>query len=515
MADQPAATTPTASPARVRARKARRRLLINLGVLLLVMALAVGFWLSRRSRSPLPEGLVTGAAERGDLVQTVSATGSVTAQTGAMVRIGSQITGRIKRLHADVGDYMRAGQVIAELDVPDLQAQVRQVEAALALSRSRLAEQMAGVALQDTQTRVEIEKAQAGVSQAQASLRQVEQSASLQLATAQAGVRQSQASADNADSSLKRLRQLFEKGYVAAADVDNAQAQAEVSAAQLVTARENVKLVQAKVDADLVAAQEQLRQAQAALAAARAGVAQHEIKREQVRAAQDAVRQSTAALAQSRAQLDKAFIRSPISGTVLQLAQQEGETIAAGLSAPTVIIVANLDRLQVEAFVDETDIGQVRLGQPARVTVDAYPDRPFPGRVQKIASGATMQQNVVTYDVTIALENPGRLLKPDMTASVEIEVGRRQGVLMVPVDAVKPTAKGPTVTVMTKQGSGPPSFRVVPVRTGISDGEHIEILQGLRPGQVVVLAGQVPGMSTESGTRPRSPIGFRGGPGGH
>lgn len=484
--------------ARVRAAKARRRLFINLAVAVVVIALAVWAWLAFRPKPTAPAGLVTGVAERADVVQTVSATGSVTAQTGAMVKIGSQITGRIKRLYADVGSQVQAGQLIAQLDLPDLEAQVQSGRASLAAAQTRLQEQLAGVAMQDTQTAADIRKAQSAVKVAQANLREAEQAANLNLATAQAGVRQAKANADNSAASLKRQQTLFAKGYVAAQDVDNARAQAEVSAAQLTTATHNVELVKAQNDATLASAREQVQQAEATLAASRAGSANPVIKRRQVQEARAAVQQAAAALAISQAQLAKSEIRTPISGTVTQLAQQEGETIAAGLSAPTVIIVVNLDRLQVEAFVDETDIGKVRLGQPAAVTVDAYPDHPFAGRVAKIASGATMQQNVVTYDVTISLDNPEHLLKPDMTATVDIEVSNRHDVLTVPVDAVKQTTRGSTVTVMRPGTGGKPAFEVVRVRTGISDDDRTEILSGLREGDTVVLAGQVEGMSTDT-----------------
>jgi RND family efflux transporter MFP subunit len=501
--------------ARVRGAKQRRRLLINIAVVTLVVAAVAAFFVARRAGSEMPEGLVTAKAERTDLVQTVSATGSVTAQTGAMVKIGSQITGRIKHLYADVGAQMKAGEIIAELDVPDLEAQVRQAEATLALNQRRLAEQLAGVELQNTQTKTDIEKARAGLAVAKANLQQVAQSAQLQIATAEAGVRQAQANADNSAANLTRTEQLFKKGYVAASDVDNAQAQAKVNAAQLVSAKENLKLVKAKLDADLPSAREQQKQAQAALAVALAGSAQPEIKRQQVAEAREAVRQSVAALAFSRSQLAKSFIRTPIPGTVIQLAQQEGETIAAGLSAPTLIIVANLDRLQVDAFVDETDIGRIRLGQRAEVTVDAYPNRKFEGKVVKIASGSTMQQNVVTYDVTVFLKNAGRLLKPDMTATVNITVARKKNVLAVPVDAIKPTTEGATVTVMTAGKNGSPEFRPVMVRTGISDGDRTEILSGLQGGDAVVLSGQVPGMTAQQNSpRFRGLFGMGGGRGG-
>jgi len=497
--------------ARVRRAKNRRRWLINIGVIAVVIAVVAVYLVTRRGGPQLPEGLTWDTAQRMDLTQVVSATGSVTAQTGAMVKIGSQITGRIKRLYADVGEQVKAGQVIAELAVPDLEASVQSAQSTLTLNQRRLDEQLAGVDLQSTTTRTDIDRARAAVAVAQTNLNQVEQSANLQIGTAEAGVRQAQANEANSAANLKRVQQLFDQGFIAASELDTAKAQAGVNAAQLDSAQENLRLVKAKVDADLPSAREQLKQAQAALAAAEAGVANPKIKAEQIAQARASVRQSTAALALAKAQYDKAFIRTPISGTVLQLAQQQGETIAAGLSAPTLIIVANLERLQVDAFVDETDIGKVTLGQPAQVTVDAYPDRTFSGRISKIASGSTMQQNVVTYDVTIALDNPGHLLKPDMTATVNITVAHKRDVLTVSVDAVKPTLQGPTVVVMTEK-NGQPQFRTVDVRTGISDGDHTEIIEGLRKGDTVVLSGQVPGMGTQTGgPRFRGLFGFGGG----
>lgn len=484
---------------RVRRAKQRRRMLINAAVAVVVIIGILALIAARRDRPTTIPGLVTGTVTRGDIVQEVSATGSVTAQTGAMVKIGSQITGRIKYLYADVGGHVKAGQVIAELDVPDLRAQVAQAEATLSLNQKRLNEQLAGVELQRTQSRTDIERADAAVAAAQADLAQAQQTADLQVKTAQAQVRSAQANSVNAAANLKRQEELYQKGYVAASDVDDARAQQEVNAAQLASAQQNLAVVQTKVRTDITSTQQTLAQAQAAAQAARAGTAQNAVKEAQVAEAREAVRQSTAQVALARANLDKAYIRTPISGTVLQLAQQEGETIAAGLSAPTVIIVADLSRLQVDAYVDETDIGKVRLGQPAEVTVDAYPDHVFRGKVAKIASGSTMQQNVVTYDVTVAMEKTNGQLKPDMTATTNIRVAERRNALTVPIDAVKPSAHGNTVTVMTQGPQGKPQFQVVPVKTGISDGEKTEILSGLKEGDTVVLAGEVPGMSQSQG----------------
>jgi len=454
-------------------------------VALIIILALVFFFVKRAGKSnDALAGLATGRVERATITQVISATGSVTPQTGAQVKIGSQITGRIKRLFADVGSQVHAGQVIAELDLPDIQAQYDQAVASLNAARLRLAQEQSGVGLQQTTVSSEITRAQANVDSAKAAYDQAVQNARLEVSTAESAVRQAEASSRNADTFLKRSRQLLDKGYIAAQDVDNAQTQADVAAAQLDSARQALDLTRSKTDTDVRTAVNALQNARAVLESAKAGRAQNVIKTQQVAAAKAAVKQAEAQVAYWRAQNDKTVIRSPISGTVLALDVQQGETIAAGLSAPTLIRVTDLNRLQVDAFVDETDVGGVHVGQPAKVTVDAYPNRVFRGRVVKIASGATLQQNVVTYDATIAVENPEGLLKPDMTATAEIVVGERRNVLAVPIEAVKSEKLGQMVYVIKDKQAVPQ-----PVVTGISDDSATEIRRGLRQGETIVLAG--------------------------
>src|SRR5262249_37681348 len=171
--------------------------------------------------------------------------------------------------------------------------------------------------------------------------------------------------------------------------------------------------------ADVLNARAQVNQAQANLRLAQGNTTQDILKQQQIQQAREAAQTAQAQVdaakqqvAYAKAQLDKTIIRSPISGTVLQLASQQGETLAAGLSAPTLIIVADLNRLQVDVFVDETDIGKVKIGQEAEVMVDAFPKTPFVGKVSKVASGSTIQQGVITYDVTISLERVKRPARP-------------------------------------------------------------------------------------------------------
>src|SRR5207248_7531025 len=132
-----------------------------LAALAAAAALAWWGWTKTHPRNDLVSGLLTATVTRGDLVESVSATGSVAAQTGAQVKIGSQITGRIKRLYADVGSQVKTGQVIADLDLPDIQAQFNQAVANLAAARTKLLQDESGVNMQNTQTSSAIAQAEA------------------------------------------------------------------------------------------------------------------------------------------------------------------------------------------------------------------------------------------------------------------------------------------------------------------------------------------------------------------
>jgi len=492
----------------VRRRVRRNRSLLPiLAALALAGMLAWWGWTRTHPASNPAADLLTATVTRGDLEETVSATGSVSAQTGAQVKIGSQITGRIKRLYADVGSHVQAGQVIAELDLPDIRAQLDQAQANLELARTKLVQQQSGVAMQHTQVSSAVAQARAQLQSAQSSLNATQAGADLQVANAQEQLRQARATARNSAISLKRQQALFKQGFVPASDVDNARATDTVNQSLVQSAQHNVNLVQQKVAADLQNARDQVAQAQAALRTAQANGAEDVLKQQDIEQARESVRVAQAQVNFAQDELQKTFIRTPISGTVLQLAAQQGETLAAGLSAPTLIIVADLNRLQVDAYVDETDIGRVQQGQEAEVTVDAFPRHVFKGHVTKIAAGSTIQQGIVTYDVTVAIQDPQHRLRPDMTASVTLHTGTRSGVLLVPSVAVKQGTRGATVSILTQQGDRT-AVETRRVRTGGSDGVNTEIRSGLQQGETVVLAGLEQQQQQRRG--PASPFGPSG-----
>ncbi|SHE45355.1 HlyD family secretion protein [Mariniphaga anaerophila] len=228
--------------------------------------------------------------------------------------------------------------------------------------------------------------------------------------------------------------------------------------------------------------------------------------------------------------LDYALIYSPIDGIVLDRAVEEGQTVAASFNTPTLFTIANdLTQMKVEADVDEADIGEVKEGQRVEFTVDAYPDQVFEGEVTQVRLQPTVTNNVVTYSVIISAHNPDYKLLPGMTAEINIFVIEKKDILVVPSKALRfnpdekllasymksqprpempengamPGGPGnqkmqpPTMEPAQTEGSGvvwvkkDSIIRPVPVKTGLDDDIHAEIINGLQPGEEVILSMEV------------------------
>ena len=213
-----------------------------------------------------------------------------------------------------------------------------------------------------------------------------------------------------------------------------------------------------------------------------------------------------AQLALAQAQLEKdrtnlayTVIRSPVSGVVVDRQVDVGQTVAASFQTPTLFLIAqDLSKMQIDSSFAEADIGNIRVGQPVRFRVDAFSDRSFQGTVKLIRLNPVTQQNVVTYDVVMAVDNPDQILLPGMTAYVNIVVARRQGVPVVsnaalrfrPVEAAPAAAaprgrEGRTATVYVLENDRLRSVSIVP---GITDNRYTEVVSGeLEPGARVVV----------------------------
>ncbi|MCU0230237.1 MAG: efflux RND transporter periplasmic adaptor subunit [Acidobacteria bacterium] len=150
------------------------------------------------------------------------------------------------------------------------------------------------------------------------------------------------------------------------------------------------------------------------------------------------VRQLQAALSQAETNLRYTKIVSPIDGVVVDRQYDVGQTVAASFQAPTLFTIAqDLTRMQVQADVDQSDIGKIRIGLPVHFTVDAYPEQEFQGAITQIRLNATVQQNVITYPVMIEVPNPGEKLRPKMTADVTIDIETVEDALRIPNAALR------------------------------------------------------------------------------
>jgi macrolide-specific efflux system membrane fusion protein len=192
-----------------------------------------------------------------------------------------------------------------------------------------------------------------------------------------------------------------------------------------------------------------------------------------------------AALDYAKVQLSYATIIAPIDGVISYVSTQQGETVVAGLNAPIFVTIIDLERLQVDAFVDETDIGRVKVGQKATFTVDTYPGEEFAGEVMAIYPKAIIQENVVNYDVVVRITDPKiELLRPDMTASVKIFQEERKGILAIPRKYIS-TEEGDRVIYVLKENGKEPQRRII--KTGWQDSKNTEVLEGLSEGEKIVV----------------------------
>ena len=355
--------------------------------------------------------------ERGPLAAAVSATGNLNAVI--TVQVGSQVSGQITQLSADFNSVVRQGDVIARIDPEIFEAKVNQAKADLDSAKAAVLNQQA-----------QIERSRADVANARAAH-----------AEAKAQTAKTQVAVVDTKRDLGRKTELFARQLIAKSDLDSAQAAHDSAVAQLDSARAHEQALASAIQSAIA----QLRVAEAMLASARAQV-----------------KQKAAALHQAKVDLDHTTIRAPVDGVVISRAIDIGQTVAASLSAPTLFTIAqDLTKMQVETSVAEADVGQIKLDQPVTFTVDAFPNETFTGNVVQVRKAAQVTQNVVTYTVVVAVENPGGRLLPGMTANVKLIVGEKANVLKVPTAALRfrpvgisGETTGPTPALGTSGGGG-------------------------------------------------------------
>lgn len=206
--------------------------------------------------------------------------------------------------------------------------------------------------------------------------------------------------------------------------------------------------------------------------------------------AQAALEQQQAAVSLAQQNLDYATIVSPIDGVVLARDSELGDAVSSilvlGSSATSIMTIGDLSEVYVKGKVDESDVGKVYLGQPARITVESFKDQKFTGRVTKISPMGTEKDNVTTFEVRVSISNEKHILKAQMTANAEIILEEHKGVLAIPEGAVTYN-KDKSTAVQIPDPTSEKGFRQVSIVAGISNGAKSEVVKGLSEGQQVIL----------------------------
>lgn len=358
----------------------------KIAIILALISLAAGaWWFFIREKEP-QISYVTEPLKRGDLTQSITATGTIEAMN--TVSVGSQVSGNLAQVLVDYNDQVTKGQLLAAIDPTLFQADVDKANASLATAYGDLAQGKASLAH---------------------SLR-----------------------------ALERKKELVSKNLIARVNQDDAEL-AYQSARAILMALEG-KIAQAK-----------------------------------------------ASLTRAKTDLDNTRIISPVNGVVIAKKIETGQTVAASFSAPELFTIAeDLRHMKVEADVDEADIGLIKAGQPTSFTVDAYPDRVFEGKVDRIRLAPNVNSNVVTYTVEIGVSNNDLSLYPGMTAEVNIVTATVKDVLMAPASALRvtlPGKKGETVYTVNSGDKPTP----ISVKTGMAQDRWIEISGEIKEGTEVVV----------------------------
>lgn len=375
---------------RSRKKRGRRRLLQGLVVVAAVVA-GVYFFSQPASEAGLAEYRM-GTIERGTVISTVAATGTLGAV--GTVGVGSQLAGQISEVLVDYNSPVTEGQVLARVDPETFEAKVIQAGAELAISNASL-----------VSNRASVERARADLRNSESSLQGL-----------MAQVTNYQISLESAHRDFARQVELFERNVVTNVALEDAQARFDQAQAQFDQVNAQLNAQSASVDAR-----------RASLAIAQAGVV----------TATAQVEQRKAQLIAARIELEHTAIRSPVDGVIIERSVEKGQTATANANTTLFTIAENLRRMQVEVSVDEADIGTIRKGMNATFTVDAYPGREFGGTVQQVRLAPKNVQNVVTYTVVVSAQNPDLSLLPGMTASMRMIIAERQDALRIPNAALR------------------------------------------------------------------------------
>jgi HlyD family secretion protein len=393
----------------------------------------------------------------------VNATGTILPERQTM--LGFKSPGRVDSILVDDGQFVEEGELLAQLDTADLAFAVAQSELALATAQAQL------LRLQQPPSEGDIKAAEAALESAQAShQRLLEGPLEEEVRVARANLDQARAALDQAQAAYDRVASRPDIALLPQS------LQLQQATIALEAAEASFELtMRSPSKAEVTAARSAIVQAEASLARLQEGVSDEEIRISQLQVAQ-----AQLSLDQARHQLDGAKLFAPHSGTITQVGIAVGEQ-TAGQPA---FALTDLTNYHIDLAVDEIDIGRVLVGQPASATLDAFPSETLSGQVSRIAKTAQLDAGIVTYQVSIELEETDLPLRAGMTANVDIITERRDNVLLVPNRFVRVDRTTGQAFVDMLTGDALVSLEI---QIGLRDEAFSQVLAGLEEGDLIVL----------------------------
>jgi len=409
-------------------------------IVLLVLLTGAGggyyYWRLKQAKPPDVAPVVSAKVERGPLRVSVAANGRVVSNLD--VDIKCKASGEIVKLPFDISDTVKKGELMLEVDPVDQKRAVDLADVELASSSAHLASAKQNLVIAEQKLVTDKMRAEAGLQSAEAKYQRARQKAD-------------------------RLKGALASGAATQEDYDAAETDTKQTAAELEIAKAQIQ---------------ELKTEEAGL----------EVKRQDIKLAEAEVRSDQIALDNAKQRLIETKVMAPMDGVVVSRLVQTGQIIASAVTnvggGSTVLTLSDLSHVFALGSVDESDIGNVKLGQPVLVTVDAFPGRRFRGKVVRIATRGVNVSNVVTFEVKIEIVDEKKtMLKPEMTTDIEIIVAQKDETLLVPVEALSRKQGKSYITVQKDDGTKEER----PVEIGASDRVKTEILDGAQEGETLVL----------------------------
>jgi membrane fusion protein YbhG len=346
------------------------------------------------------------------------------------VDISFKVPGKLVQLNVDEGSFVKKGMVIARIDRDQVERQRNRDEASLNSARSQFDQAETSIQWQRQTLESDIALHKAELQLAQAQLDQLlAGSRPQEIQQARAAVDDATAQHDQAQADWNRAQDLFKNDDISRQQYDQYRTRLDSTAAARMQAQEKLALVvEGPRKEDIEAARAQVARAQAAIQASEANRLELKRREQDLMARQADIARARAQVAITQTQIDDTLVTSPIDGVVLVKSAEVGEVLAAGT---TVVTIGDIDHPWLRAYVNETDLGRVKLGQHAKLTTDSYPGKTYPGRISFISSEAeftpkqiqTLEERVkLVYRIKIDVDNHSHDLKSNMPVDAEIQL---------------------------------------------------------------------------------------------